>query len=336
MAERDKVSLAAGIVLADHFTLGPFALFVDHLRLAADEGDRSRPIRCSWQVMAARESPVRASCGVSVNPTSGLLDPRALDYVVVVGGLLHAGRQVDAATLDYLRQAARAGTTLVGLCTGSFVLARAGLLDGRTACVSWLHHQDFVDAFPGLAVVADRLFLVDGDRITCAGGAGAADLATFLVRRHLGESAAQKSRQVMQLDAPRGGEMAQPHPPLGGEVGDNLVRRALLLMEQNLSRPLPIGAIAAKLGLSPRQLERRFQAALGERPAASYRALRLRYARFLLDTTDRSVTAIALDAGFSDCAHFSRQFKAEHGVAPSGARGRPGGGHDSAGPRVFP
>jgi transcriptional regulator GlxA family with amidase domain len=278
---------------------------------------------------------VRASCGVGVTPTSGLLDPRTLDYVVVVGGLLHAGRQVDAATLEYLRRAARAGTTLIGLCTGSFVLARAGLLAGRTACVSWLHVQEFADEFPGQRVVADRLFLEDGDRITCAGGGGAADLATLLVRRHLGAAAAQKSRQVMLLDAPRDGEMAQPHPPLGGAVADNLVRRALLLMEQSLSRPLPIAALAARLGLSPRQLERRFQAALGERPAAAYRALRLRYARFLLDTTDRNVTAIALDAGFADCAHFSRQFKAAHGMAPSAARGRLAAG-DSAGPRVFP
>jgi transcriptional regulator GlxA family with amidase domain len=334
MATRDKVSLAAGIVLAENFTLAPFALFVDHLRLAADESDRSRPIRCTWQVMAAREAPVRASCGVSVTPTSGLLDPRGLDYLVVVGGLLHAGRQVDAATLAYLREAARAGTTLVGLCTGSFILARAGLMAGRTACVSWMHYQDFLTEFPDHPVVADRLFLVDGNRITCAGGVGAADLATFLVQRHLGAAAAQKSRQVMQLDAARGGDRAQPHPPVQGEVEDNLVRRALLLMEQNLSRPLPIGGIAARLELSPRQLERRFQAALGERPAALYRTLRLRYARFLLDTTERSITAIALDAGFSDCAHFSRQFKALHGVAPSGARGRTGG-LASVGARIF-
>ena len=101
------VSLSAGIVLADNFTLAPFALFIDHLRLAADESDRSRPIRCTWQVMSARVDPVRASCGVPVGRTSGLLDPATLDYVVVVGGLLHVGQQVDAATLDYLKQAAR-------------------------------------------------------------------------------------------------------------------------------------------------------------------------------------------------------------------------------------
>ena len=106
-------------------------------------------------------------------------------------------------------------------------------------------------------------------------------------------------------------------------------------MEQNLSRPLPIATMAARLDLSPRQLERRFQAALGERPAASAIArCGCDTPGFLLDTTDRSVTDIALDAGFSDCAHFSRQFKAVHGVAPSGARGR-AGRLAAAGPRVF-
>ena len=327
--------LTAGLVLADRFTLAPFALFVDHLRLAGDEADRSRPIRCVWHLMSAAEAPLRASCGVTVARTAPLLDPRTLDYVVVVGGLLHTGRGVDAATLDYLRAAAAAGTKLIGLCTGSFVLARAGLMQGRPVCVSWLHHNDFVREFPGHPVVADRLFLVDGDRITCAGGAGAADLATFLVERHLGHAAAQKSRQVMQLDEARTGEMAQPHPPVGGDVADEFVRRALLLMEQNLSRPLPIAQIAARLALSPRQIERRFQTALRQQPAEAYRALRLRYARWLLDTTTRSVTEIALEAGFSDCAHFSRQFKAMHGVAPTRARGQGGGRADLAGPRVF-
>lgn len=331
-----RPSLAAGIVLAENFTLAPFALFTDHLRLAADESDRSRPIRCTWQVMSARPEPVRASCGVPVGRTSGLLDPAGLDYVVVVGGLLGTRAPLDTATVQYLQQAARAGTTLIGLCTGSFILTRAGLMQGRTVCVSWLHYQDFIEEFPGHPVTADRLFLDDGGRITCAGGAGAADLATFLVERHLGAAAAQKSRQVLQLDEARPGDMAQPHPPVGRDVADERVRRALLLMEQNLSRPLPIAAIADRLGVSPRQLERRFQAVLGARPADWYRTLRLRYARHLLETTKRSVTGIALDAGFADCAHFSRLFKAAHGMAPSLARGpaRPSQG-DSAGGRVF-
>ena len=101
---------------------------------------------------------------------------------------------------------------------------------------------------------------------------------------------------------------------------DERLRRAALLMEQNLTDPLPISRIAEHLRLSTRQLERLFRGSLGMRPAVFYRALRLRYARWLLDNTDRQVTEIALEAGFSDCAHFSRHFKAMHGVAPSRSR----------------
>lgn len=340
-AGQDRPGLSVGIVLADQFTLAPFALFTDHLRLAADDADRSRPIRCTWRVMADSAAPIRASCGVPVGRTADFVDPAQLDYVVVVGGLLRAARPLAPSALDYLAQAARAGVTLVGLCTGSFVLCRAGLLAGRTVCVSWLHYQDFRAEFPGHPVVADRLFLADGDRITCAGGAGAADLATWLVARHLGPAAAQKSRQVMLLEQARSGEMAQPRPPLdlpaGGRAAeDGLVRRALLLMEQNLASPLPIADLADRLRISPRQLERRFHAALRAGPAELYRLLRLRYARFLLETTERSVTDIAFEAGFSDCAHFSRQFKALHGIAPSRSRQRaPAAPTASAGARVF-
>lgn len=310
--------LSVGVVLADNFTLSAFSLFVDSLRLAADEGDRSRPIQARWAIMSARPEPTRASCGVTVGRTSGLIDPRQLDYVAVVGGLLHGGRQVDEETTAYLRAAARAGVTLIGLCTGSFILCRAGLMRERRCCVSWYHYQDFLDEFPDqVPPIADRLFLVDGDRITCAGGGGTVDLATYLVERHLGSAVAQKARQVMLFDRARAGSDAQPHPPVAETVADPRLRRALLLMEQNLADPLPIAAIADRLGLSTRQLERLSHAALGQRPASLYRMVRLRYARWLLDNTDQSVTSIALAAGFTDCAHFSRQFKEQHGFSPS-------------------
>ncbi|WP_233560055.1 GlxA family transcriptional regulator [Oleomonas cavernae] len=312
--------LSVGFVLADNFTLSAFSLLVDHLRLAADEGDRSRPILCRWSIMSNRQEPVRASCGVSVGRTSEFVEPREFDYIVVVGGVLHAGRQLDEETINYLKRAAAAGVTLVGVCTGSFVLCRAGLMTGRRCCVSWYHYKDFLDEFPHHHPVADRLYVVDGNRITCSGGGGVADLATFLIERHIGKSIAQKSRHVLLLDKVRAGTDAQPHPPTADGVADDRVRRALLLMEQHFADPLPIADIAIRLKLSTRQLERLFLTAVGKRPAAYYRSLRLRYARWLLDTTDRTVTDIALESGFSDCAHFSRQFKAMHGYTPTDAR----------------
>ena len=313
-----------GIILAENFTLSAFALFVDHLRLAADEGDRSRQILCQWSVMSDRSEPVRASCGVTVSRTSGFVDPRSFDYIVVVGGLLQGRRQVDDATIEYLHSAARAGVKLIGLCTGVFVLCRAGLMHGYTSCVSWYHSRDFQESFPEQAVVTDRMFLLDRDRITCAGGVGAADLAAYLIEQCLGHSIAQKASHVLLLGRMQRDEASlQPHPPLQGgndDVQDSRVRRALLLMEQNLAEPVAIAAIARELRISPRQLERLFQTALGVRPGAHYRQLRLRHARWLLANADLSVTRIAIETGFSDCAHFSRQFKMVFGHSPTEAR----------------
>src|SRR5690242_765016 len=103
---RDGPALRVGVILADHFTLSAFAVFIDHLRLAADEGDRSRPLHVQWSIMAGRGEPIPASCGVMIQPTSGFRPPESLDYVIVVGGILHAGPQIDEATTRYLREAA--------------------------------------------------------------------------------------------------------------------------------------------------------------------------------------------------------------------------------------
>ena len=316
-----KAGLSVGFILTNNFTLTALSSFLDALRLAADDGDGSRPIRCRWTIMGAKPEPVPSSCGVPVARWTGFEDPRGFDYIVVVGGLLHRGPQLDAEAVAYLHRAAAAGVALVGVCTGSFVLSRVGLMKGRRCCVSWYHYRDFVEEFPDLIPVADQLYVVDRDRITCSGGSGVVDLAAFLIERHLGRASAQKAMHILLIDKARPPSQPQPQPAVTGEIGGNdRVRRAALLMEQHLNDPLPIEEIARRLNVSTRQFERLFQASTGMSPTAFYRALRLRYGLWMLKNSRRSVTAIALEAGFADCAHFSRQFRDFYGFTPSDAR----------------
>jgi transcriptional regulator GlxA family with amidase domain len=141
---------------------------------------------------------------------------------------------------------------------------------------------------------------------------------------------------VLLFDRPRAGSEAQPHPPLSESVSEPRVRRALLLMEQNLTRPIAVAAVAQELGVSVRQLERLCMEHVGMGPASLYRQLRMRYANWLIENTDRSVTEIAIEAGFADCAHFSRQFKDTYGLSPSTRRQQPArASGDAARARVF-
>jgi transcriptional regulator GlxA family with amidase domain len=313
--------LSIGIILVDRFTLCEFGLFTDVLRWAADEGDRSRQLNVRWWLMSPRAEPIQASCGIAVVPTSPMIAPDKLDYVVIIGGQLEPPPRIIEDTLSYLRSASRAGVTIVGGSTvGTFVLYRAGLMRRRRCCVGWYHYQDFLNEFPGDEVVADRLFLVDRDRITCAGGSAIADLAIYLIAQHLGQALAQKASHLLLLDRVRTANEVQPHAPIAATVRDPRVRRALLLMEQNLARPLPISSLARELKLSPRHLERLFDEELGRSPAALYRSVRMRHAAWLLTHTRRTVTDIALNSGFADCAHFSREFRRVYGVVPSKGR----------------
>ena len=316
----DQAALSVGFILTNNFTLTALSTFIDGLRLAADDGDGSRQIRCRWTIMGARPHPVRASCGVEIARWEPLTDPRRFDYIVIVGGLLHTGPQFDDETLAYLRAAASYGVTLIGVCTGSFVLSRIGLMKGRRCCVSWYHYRDFVEEFPDLEPVADQLYVVDRNRITCSGGAGVADLAAYLIERHLGRACAQKTMHIMLIDKARPASQSQPQPPSSNTVANDRVRRALLLMEQHLSDPLTVEEIARRLSISTRQFERLFRLSTGMSPTGFYRNLRLRYGLWLLHNTERSITMIALETGFADCAHFSRQFRDLYGVSPSATR----------------
>jgi transcriptional regulator GlxA family with amidase domain len=310
----------AVLPIAD-FTMLAFAGFIDTLRLAADEGDRSRPLRCSWTVMSENRQSVRASNGLLVQAVEGLIDPQFFDYVVVVGGTLHGGARETPVLLDYLRRAAAAGIPLVGLCTGAFSLARAGLMADHTACIHWFHHNDYAAEFPGHGVISDRLFLDQGDRITCAGGVSVIHLAGHLVDRHCGPGSAAKGLRIMVEESVRSGETPQPTPALAlRSRADSRVRRALLFMERRMGEPLKLADLANCSQSTPRHLTRLFKSELGLTPAAALNALRLARAEDLVKHGRLPLADVAAECGFCDSAHLIRNFQRAFGETPGSMR----------------
>lgn len=315
-----KPALRVGFILTRRFTLSAFANFVDVLRLAADEGDRSRPIRCSWRVLSASMNTVPSSCGIPVQPDERLGDPRDFDYVVVVGGLIPAIQEINPDYIAFLKRAAEENVPIVGVCTGAFALHKAGLMDGYRCCVSWFHHNDFLEQFEGLIPISDQIFVVDRDRLTCSGGASSAHLAAFLVDRHIGQAAARKSLNIMIIDEAQTPENPQPGLPLEFASSDKLVRKALHLIRQNVATPLTVDQLSKRLKVSRRMLERHFGDALQATPAAVGLSVRLAVARNLLSRTDQSVTRIAAATGFCDASHFGKVFRAREGEPPEAWR----------------
>jgi transcriptional regulator GlxA family with amidase domain len=312
--------LSVGFVLLPNFTLIAFSAIVDLLRLAADEGDRSRPERCSWRILAPDLNPITASCGLQVLPWETFDRPERFDYIVVVGGLIDRNSTYHPRTLEFLAAAAAKDVAIAGVCTGSFAMIEAQLMRGRKCCVSWYHLPDLVERYSDIVPVADQLFVEDGKFITCAGGLAALDLGAWMVERHLGPGRAQKSLHIMVTDAARPAAGAQPQPPSVVTVDDTRVRRAMLQIEQNLSTPQKVDDIAQSVGLSKRQLERIFRKVVGKSIQEFSRDLRVFYGLWLLANSSKSITTVAIESGFSDISHFNRLFRGTFGCAPSALR----------------
>jgi transcriptional regulator GlxA family with amidase domain len=313
-----------GFILLPHFTLTAFSGMLDVLRLAGDEGDHSRPVRCAWQVVDETLAPVRSSSGIQVVPSEVLGDPARFDYVVVVGGLLQRP-PVSAGMLEFIREAACKDVRLVGLCTGVFTLMQAGVLDQHRICVSWFHYWDFLEHFPCVdpaQVIADRLYVFDRRRITCSGGRASIDVAAEILRRHIDQSIVQKALRILQVEDGGRASAAQPLPPGIQPTTHPAVRRAVLLMEQHVGRALSLDELAGKLGISVRHLERLFKESTGQGPQAYARGMRLRLAAWMLTHTKKTIAAIASECGFSDASHLGREFRAAFGMPPSAWRGR--------------
>ena len=314
----ERPSLAVAFVLLPEFTLSTFSAFVDVLRLASDSLDHSRQRRYHWNLLGPDLTPIKSSCGAQITPDKPFDDPAQYDYLIVCGGLTRGHDGIAPAVFDYLKRADQAGCHLVGLCTGSFALAAAGLLQDRKVCIHWAHAPEFIGKYPDIQIDSSRLYLTRGRYTTCSGGLASANVAINLVVKHGGRQQAHKVMSGLGIETFRGGRSPQQHKGAlwFNRIQNQAVRRAILLMGSHINESLTTEDIHTSLNISASTLERAFKQALDCSPAAFARLLRLAYGRWELLHSNKPITDIANEFGFSDGSHFSQWYKRVFGATP--------------------
>jgi transcriptional regulator GlxA family with amidase domain len=311
-----------GFLTLANYSLIALANAMEPLRMANRVGQASL---YEWIVLTLDGRPALASNGLSLAPTHPLDECGRLDALFVCGGV-DVREAVDRKLQTTLREAARAGVALGGLCTGTYALAHAGVVDGYRCAIHWENMSAIREEFPR-TVFTPELFVIDRDRFTCSGGIAPIDLMLNLIRERHGKELATAICEQFILDRLRDAK-DQQHIPLQAQVGahNQILIKAATLMEANVEEPLALEELASYVGVSRRQLERLFKRYLGRVPTRYYLELRLRRARELLLQTDLSVMDITVACGFQSPPHFSKCYRGLFGYPPSVERRRVRGG----------
>ena len=308
-----------GLVLIPSFSMIAFTAAVEALRLANRVSGRHL---YDWRLYSVDGRPVRASSGIELHPDGDLEAARDLQIVIVCSGT-DVQRFESKAALSWLRRMARKGADVGALCTGSHVLARAGLLDGYRCTIHWENLAGFIEEFPDIEVT-NELFEIDRNRFTCSGGTAAIDLMLNLVaRQHGHELAAGVADQILHERIRDQHDHQRMSLPARLGVRHPKLLAVIELMEENLEEPLSRTELARSAGLSTRQLERLFRKYLNRSPARYYLELRLDRARLLLLQTNMSIIDVALACGFVSASHFSKCYRDFFGRTPRKERGLP-------------
>lgn len=268
-----------------------------------------------WSLISANGKTATCSNG-SVTLVNGGTEPlRHTDRLFVISGI-NMQKHVTPELLGFLRRERAAGTALGAICSGAYVLAKAGFLNGMQTAVHWAYHDLFVEEFPEVKLVRN-VFVAREKIITASGGTAAADLMLHLIGKAHGADLATEVADQMVYNAVREGTAAQ-RVSLQSRHGmrNAHLMRAIAIMEANIEDPMSPSLIAEELGISTRQLERLFVRFLNSTPKHYFMEMRLNRARNLLVQSEQSVTEIAMACGFQTTSHFSKVFRAHFGTSP--------------------
>jgi transcriptional regulator GlxA family with amidase domain len=290
---------------------GPIAAF--------EIAGRIRPGSYELKVIATKAGAVRSSCGAQLL-ASALPKPDTIDTLIVCGGDGSRAARDCARTRRFIQACDARCQRLASVCSGAFLTAGAGLLDGRTVTTHWSCSEEFARAFPKVHLDADRIFVRAGRYWSSAGITAGIDLSLALIGENLGEKVARRTAQHLVVYHRRPGGQSQFSALL--EMSGTQGRFAALFefMRTNLAHELPIEALAAQACMSPRHFARAFHKEIGVTPAKAVERLRADAARAILESGTRSVQQVAMDTGFNDPERMRRAFVRLFGAAPSALR----------------
>ena len=322
--EHDTIEVTPGnapkryvFVLLDNFSLLSFAAALDCLRIANRMADKTL---YSWIFAGEGGEKVECSAGTSFNVDIGLEDLSRDDTLLLCGGT-DVQKTTTKKLLSWLRREARRGISVGGLCTAAFVMARAGLLDGKKATIHWENHDSFTEEFDEVELTKS-VFVVDGNRMSTAGGTSSIDLMLKLIADEHGEKLANAVADQMIYASIRTDQDTQRlSVPTRIGVRHPKLSQVIQMMEANIEEPISPALLAKEVGMSTRQLERLFRRYLNRSPKRYYMELRLQKARNLLMQTDMTVINVALACGFASPSHFSKCYRSHYNTTPYRERG---------------
>jgi transcriptional regulator GlxA family with amidase domain len=266
-------------------------------------------------VRAARAGQIASSSGAAMT-AAPLGDPAGIDTVIFAGGQGSRAAMGDPSILAFARRAAGGARWIGSVCTGAYILAAAGLLDGRRATTHWSEADDFTRRFPKVRLEADRIWIRDGDVWTSAGITAGIDLALAMIADDLGEAIARRTAQQLVVYHRRPSGQSQFSALLAMDHSGERFPRLLAWARENLSATLRVEDLAEKAAMSPRNFARAFAHEVGVTPAKAIERLRLEAARTAVEDGDRAIEHIAGETGFREPERMRRAFVRAFGQPP--------------------
>lgn len=295
------------LLLFDKFSNLSLANCIEPLR--ASNSFFTTPV-FQWRFLTLTGDPVNSSSGLPILPDGALVDMKRSDYLIVIASYDFTTHDTPKARIA-LQKSAKLADTVVGLDTGPWIMAAAGLLTGKTATIHWDTFENFAESFP--LVDAQRLRVVqDKNRLTCAGAMSTFDLSLFIINKHLGHSSKVDIEGFM-LHSGSGSATQLPRKT----ARSPLLNKALDLMHENIESPLTRDELSYRLSCQAKTLDRRCLAEFGAPSGQVYRHIRLSAAQQMVTSTSLSILEVSLRSGFQNPSAMTRAYKSRFGVTPS-------------------